>query len=61
MNTVQTIQMQERRIDRVREELANAREGMSLRSVDDLQRDLEAAEDRLKEMLSGRCKPGEAA
>lgn len=61
MNTVQTIQMQERRIDRLREELANAREGMSLRSVTELQRDLETAEDRLKAMLSGRCKPGEAA
>lgn len=53
---LQAIQRQEGVVDYLRDQVKDAKDGMSLRSLDGLQAELDSAEAKLKRLRSGQTK-----
>lgn len=55
------VQRQEGVVGYLRDQLRDVQDGMSLRSLDQLQSELEAAEAKLKRLRGGQCRQGAVA
>lgn len=58
---VAAIQRHEGVVNYLRDQLSDAKDGMSLRTPDGIQNELDIAEAKLKRLRSGKCRIGEAA